>query len=153
MPPSAPPPLPLVSLWLIMRRAGPAGAHGGAARLVSHFPQLKFSAGHFGALLKSCEPNAMRLDARVLARQARARRGGEIRERGSSGRQGEEGRMLGWGMGSSSWQDIIFAPNESQQFRISLSRSLSRLVVVVGRRRFRLSFALFIILSLLLLAF
>lgn len=130
-----------------MRTAGPAGAHGGAARLVSHFPQLKFSAGHFGALLKSCEPNAMRLDARVLARRARTR------ERGGLGRQGEEGRMLGWGMGSSSWQDIIFAPNESQQFRISLSRSLSRLVVVVGRRRFRLSFALFIILSLLLLAF
>lgn len=95
----------------------------------------------------------MRLDARVLARQARQGGIGEARQAGrhagSGMREGKQARGRK-AVGSSSWQDIIFAPNESQQFRISLSLSLS---LVVGRRRFRLSLALFIILSLLLLAF
>lgn len=71
----------------------------------------------------------MRLDARVLARQARQGGIGEARQAGrhagSGMREGKQARGRK-AVGSSSWQDIIFAPNESQQFRISLSLSLSR---------------------------
>lgn len=80
----------------------------------------------------------MRLDARVLARQAEASEREELRQ---AEERGEHAR--GWGMGSSSWQDIIFAPNESQQFRISHSLSLSLSSLAEGVSVCRLRFLLF----------